>query len=710
MVERVTFHSESSGFFVIRAKVTGQRDLVTITGSQPSIAEGEYIECSGNWVNDSKYGLQFQTKTVRTIVPTTIEGIEKYLASGMVRGIGPHFAKRLVRAFGETVFDVIEKSPHKLLSLEGIGKKRQQCITHAWTEQKFVREIMVFLQSHGVGSARAVRIYKVYGNNAITKVRENPYLLALDIHGIGFKTADQIAQNLGIEPHSRIRAQAGIRHVLQTLSGEGHCAAEVQDLLQRSRQLLDIPLSVLQEAIAEEIAEERITQHLVDETFWLFLTPLDRSEQGIANHIKRLLKGILPWDKIDVSTLLTEFEQREQMQLSASQREAVKQCLKNKVSVITGGPGVGKTTVVNTILQIIKTQKIRISLCAPTGRAAKRLSESTKQSAVTIHRLLDFDPKQFSFRHNADFPLSTDFLVVDESSMVDVVLMNQLLRALPDHAGLLLVGDTDQLPSVGPGAVLNDMILSEIVPVCHLTEIFRQARDSQIITSAHAINHGKIPRISRKGEQSDFFFIEAGTPEEIQQKLLYVVLQRLPARFGFNPLTDIQVLAPMNKGGLGARSLNILLQEQLNGQSQPKINRFGWTFSPGDKVIQTLNNYDKDVFNGDIGCIESVSRETSELFINFDGRSVEYSFNELDEISLAYAITIHKSQGSEYPCVVIPMAMQYYTLLERNLLYTGVTRGKTLVVLIGQTKAMAMAVKSHRAKRRKTLLRQRLSS
>lgn len=709
MVERVTFHNESSGFFVIRAKVTGQRDLVTITGTQASVTAGEYIECNGTWINDSKYGLQFQAKEVRTIVPTTIEGIEKYLASGMVKGIGTHFAKRLVKAFGEAVFDIIEQNPHKLLQLEGIGKKRQECITHAWAEQKVVREIMVFLQSHGVGTARAVRIYKIYGDNSIAKVSENPYRLALDIHGIGFKTADQIAQNLGIEPHSLIRAQAGIRHVLQTLSTEGHCAAELQDLLQISRQLLDIPFSILQDAIAEEITEERIIQHLVKETFWLFLTPLDRAEKGIARHLHRLMRGVLPWEKITLSSLLPQIEQHEKIQLSASQKEAVTQSLKNKVAVITGGPGVGKTTIVNTILQIIKSQKIRISLCAPTGRAAKRLSESTKEKAVTIHRLLDFDPKQFSFRHNADFPLSTDFLVVDESSMVDVVLMNQLLRAMPDHAGLLLVGDVDQLPSVGPGAVLKDIISSEKIPVYHLTEIFRQAQNSHIITNAHAINHGKIPRVSCKGEKSDFFFIEANTPEEIQRKLLYVVLQRLPSRFGFNPVTDIQVLAPMNKGGLGARSLNILLQEQLNGQSQPKINRFGWTFSPKDKVIQTLNNYDKDVFNGDIGCIESVNQDTSELSINFDGRSVNYTFNELDEISLAYAITIHKSQGSEYPCVVIPMAMQYYALLERNLLYTGVTRGKTMVVLIGQPKAMAMAVKNRRSEQRKTLLQQRLS-
>ena len=707
-VERVTFHSEESGFFVVRVKCKGQRDLVTMTGSTPSITPGEFVDAHGVWFNDHRHGIQFQVKQIKTVTPNTIEGIEKYLGSGMVKGIGPHFAKRLVKAFGEEVFDIIEQTPERLLELEGIGKKRREKITSAWSEQKVVREIMVFLQSHGVGTARAVRIYKTYGDKAVETVSENPYRLALDIHGIGFKTADDLAQQLGIDRCSLIRAQAGVRHVLQETSGQGHCAQVTEALISDAVKLLEIPEDTITKAIQCEIQEQRLTPETIDDTPCLFLSPLYRAELGVTTHVMRLLSGKSAWSGIDLSKAIQWVEERNQIQLSESQRNAVQLAVQNKFCIVTGGPGVGKTTTVNSILKIIKAKKAQVLLCAPTGRAAKRLSESTGEEATTIHRLLEFDPTAFDFKHNAENPLEAELLIVDESSMVDVVLMNQLLRAVPDNCAVILVGDIDQLPSVGPGAVLNDLIASEQLPVARLTEIFRQAATSQIITGAHAINRGKAPKPTEKGADTDFYYLNGTEPEELFHKLMTVVTQRLPQKFGLDPVNDVQVLAPMNRGGLGARSLNIALQEALNPEAHPKVTRYGWTYAPGDKVIQTVNNYDKEVFNGDIGRVKSVDIEESELVIEFEGRDVPYQFNELDEVSLAYAISIHKSQGSEYPCVVIPMAMQHYMLLERNLLYTGVTRGKRLVILLGQHKAVTMAARTVTSQKRLTNLKTRL--
>lgn len=709
-VERVTFHSEESGFCVLRVKVRGQRDLVTVVGTTATVTPGEYIECEGSWVNDRNYGQQFKTTRLSIIPPSTLEGIEKYLGSGMVRGIGPHFARKLVRAFGERVFDIIEQQPERLTELDGIGPKRKARVTEAWAEQKTIRDIMVFLQSHGVGTARAVRIYKTYGDTAIEQVQENPYRLALDIHGIGFKTADTIAQRLGIPSDSLIRAQAGVRHVLQEYSGSGHCAAERTKLIEDSEKLLEIPTAIIEQALVLEIDAEHLIAEDINGQACLFLAPLQRAEVGVANHLKRLLAGPLPWDKINLKQAIPWVEQRTGLQLSASQRAAVEQTVNNKLTIITGGPGVGKTTVVNSILSILRAKKIDVLLCAPTGRAAKRLSESTQLEAKTIHRLLEYDPKQNRFKRDNEHPLEADLVVIDEVSMVDVVLMNQLLRAIPTHAALLIVGDADQLPSVGPGAVLADMIASNSISVVRLTEIFRQAASSRIVVNAHRINQGYLPESASDHQTlSDFYFLPAQTPEEIHAKLLHVVTQRIPQRFGFHPLRDIQVLTPMNRGGLGARSLNIELQQALNANAEPKINRFGWTFAPGDKVIQTVNNYDKEVFNGDIGWIDQIDNEESLISINFDDRLVQYEFADLDEVSLAYATSVHKSQGSEYPVVVMPVATQHYTLLERNLLYTGVTRGKQLVVIIGQKKALAMAVNTIKSMRRLTNLTARLA-
>lgn len=708
-IERVTFHSEASGFCVLRVKVKGYRELITVIGSAASVTAGEYIECLGCWVNDRQHGQQFKTISLKIVPPTTLDGIEKYLGSGMVKGIGPHFAKKLVKAFGEQVFDVIEQTPERLLELPGIGKKRQERVTSAWAEQKVIREIMVFLQSHGVGTSRSVRIYKTYGEQAIEKVRENPYRLALDIHGIGFKTADMLAQKLGIGPQSLLRAQAGVRHVLQEWSGEGHCAAIRSTLCEMAAKLLEIPLPIIDQAIAAELTEGNLISEIDGSDEFIFLTPLHRAEMGCAAHLNRLNQGDAPWGVIDADKALPWVEEQTGMTLSQSQASAVRLVLQHKVSVITGGPGVGKTTLVNSLLKILRAKRVRIGLCAPTGRAAKRLTESTGMEAKTVHRLLEFDPTQFAFKHNDENPLDLDCLVIDESSMMDVVLMNQLLKAIPTEAAVLIVGDVDQLPSVGPGSVLADIIDSGQIATVRLTEIFRQASTSKIITNAHRINHGQMPVVDKTEALSDFYCLYAETPEEIFAKLMQVVLERIPQRFHFHPVNDVQILTPMNRGGLGARSLNIELQARLNGHSEPKITRFGNTYAPGDKVIQRINNYDKEVFNGDIGIIKAIDLEESQVKILFDDREVDYEFSDLDEITLAYATSVHKSQGSEYPVVVIPLAMQHFMLLERNLLYTGVTRGKQLVVVIAQPKALAMAVKNQQSQRRITHLAARLN-
>ncbi|MGZ9214342.1 MAG: SF1B family DNA helicase RecD2 [Candidatus Binatia bacterium] len=709
-IERVTFHSEATGFCVLRVKVKGHRDLATVVGSAASVTAGEFIECLGFWANDRQHGLQFKANELKIVPPTTLEGIEKYLGSGMVKGIGPHFAKKLVKAFGAEVFDVIEQTPERLQELDGIGPKRRQKVVSAWAEQKAIREIMVFLQSHGVGTSRSVRIYKTYGDEAIDKVRENPYRLALDIHGIGFKTADSLAQRLGIGPQSLIRAQAGVRHVLQEWSGDGHCAAFRDKLVEMAVQLLEIPENVIVQAIGAELAEENLVSELIDGQEALFLTPLYRAETGCAANLRRLCQGELPWGDIDAAKAIPWVEEKTGLTLSESQKAAIAQVLRSKVSVITGGPGVGKTTLVNSILKILRAKRVNIGLCAPTGRAAKRLTESTGLEAKTVHRLLEFDPQAFAFKHNDENQLDLDVLVIDEASMMDVALTNQLLKAVSSRAALLIVGDVDQLPSVGPGAVLADIIASEQIPTVRLTEIFRQAATSQIIVNAHKINQGQIPSVEKAGEASDFYCITADTPEDVFAKLIHVVTERIPKRLGFHPVNDIQVLTPMNRGGLGARSLNVELQARLNGDSEPKITKYGSTYAPGDKVIQNVNNYDKEVFNGDIGTVQTIDLEESLLQIQFDDRLVEFEFNELDEISLAYATSIHKSQGSEYPVVVIPLAMSHYMLLERNLLYTGVTRGKQLVVIVAQPKALGMAVRTQRSQKRLTNLVKRLNS
>jgi exodeoxyribonuclease V alpha subunit len=714
VVERVTFHSADTGFCVLRVRVRGKREPVTVVGHAASVSEGETIQASGRYENTAQHGLQFRAERLQVTQPSTVEGIEKYLGSGLIRGVGRELAKRLVRAFGERVFEVVEQHPERLRTVDGIGPVRAQRILEGFREQQAVREIMLFLQSHGVGTARAVRIYKTYGADAVPLIAENPYRLARDIRGIGFKTADEIARRLGIARDAPIRARAGLSYTLLEAVGDGHCALPEEELLEHAERLLEIARPVLDDALGHELEQGNLIADQLEGRRAVFLTALWSAERQIAACVRRIAAGAPPWGPIDVAAALRWVEQRLSVELSTSQRAAIEVVLGSRAAVITGGPGVGKTTLVNALLRIVRAKGVRVALAAPTGRAARRLAESTGLEAKTIHRLLEVDPRRGGFRRGPDLPLECDLLVVDEASMVDVPLLSALVQALPPRAALLLVGDVDQLPSVGPGQVLRDVIDSGRVPTARLTEIFRQAAESRIVTSAHRINQGYLPELEPPGanaEASDFYFVDADDPDDALRKLLEIVARRLPRRFGLDPLRDVQVLSPMNRGSLGARALNLELQRLINPPSSERaeVQRFGWIFRAGDRVMQTENDYDKDVFNGDLGVVAGIDPATQELQADFDGRRVVYRFGELDQLALAYAISVHKSQGSEYPAVVVPLALQHYLMLQRHLLYTAVTRAKRVVVLVGQRRALQLAVKSRPMARRYSRLRELLA-
>jgi exodeoxyribonuclease V alpha subunit len=708
LVERVTYQNPENGFCVLRVKARGRRELATVVGHAAAIAAGEWVTASGHWVNDRTHGQQFKARFFKTVAPTSTEGIEKYLSSGMIRGIGPGYAKKLLGAFGDRVFDVIDREPDRLREVPGIGPMRAARIAAGWAEQKAVRDIMLFLHGHGVGTARAVRIYKTYGADAVQVMSQDPYRLARDIRGIGFRTADAIAMRLGIDKAAMVRLRAGISYALTEAMDEGHCGLPTDDLVRLAEKLLEVAPDQIRAALELELADGAVIADTVEGERCVFLSGLYAAERAIAERLLRLARGSPPWRAIDAASALPAIEQKTGLALAPRQRSAVAMALASKVLVITGGPGVGKTTIVTAILQILAANGARL-LCAPTGRAAKRMNEATGFEATTIHRLLQVDPRTGAFRHGTGNPLSCDLIVVDETSMVDVPLMHALTRAIPDGAALLLVGDVDQLPSVGPGQVLADIIASAAVPVVRLTEVFRQAATSQIIANAHRINQGSIPDLRRPEGDSDFYFVSADDPATAVLRILELVKTRIPRRFGLDPIRDIQVLCPMNRGGAGARSLNIELQAALNPAGESRLERSGWTFAPGDKVMQTENDYDKEVYNGDIGYVARIDQEQGELAVSFDGRAVVYGFGELDALVPAYAITIHKSQGSEYPAVVIPLLTQHYAMLQRNLLYTGITRGKRLVVLVGQPKAVAIAVRNVAGRRRWSKLREWLA-
>ncbi|MCY4303540.1 MAG: ATP-dependent RecD-like DNA helicase [Aestuariivita sp.] len=700
MVERVTYHNEENGFCVLRVKARGYQEMVTTVGWISTISAGEWISASGSWFNDYKHGRQFKAKFIKASTPTSLDGIRKYLASGMIYGIGTIYAKRMVDEFGMRIFDIIEQSPKRLREIEGIGPKRAKKIIKGWASQKIVREIMLFLHQHGVGSARAVRIYKTYGQEAIQIMSRNPYRLSRDIHGIGFRTADLIAGKIGIEKSSMIRVQAGISFTLFEALNDGHCGLPRHELYSRAEKLLEVPISLVESALNIELTNKTVISDHIENTECIFLNGLYRAEHILAENIQRIQADKTPWPYIDADKALPWVEEKTGLKLAASQTEAIRLALKSKITVITGGPGVGKTTIVNSILQILTAKSIKIKLCAPTGRAAKRMTEATGMSAKTIHRMLEFDPTTFGFKRNADHHIKCDLLVIDECSMVDVRLMKSLLEAIPSSAGLLIVGDIDQLPSVGPGQVLADIIHSNSVPVVRLTEVFRQAAESKIISTAHAINSGYLPKLNAPTELTDLYFIQTDEAENAVKRIIQLVTQRIPMRFKLDPIKDIQVLCPMNKGGVGAQAINFALQAALNPNPPNSITKFGWKFASGDKVMQVKNDYDKDVFNGDIGRIKNINNEEQEVSIDFDGQEVDFSFGELDTLVPSYAATIHKSQGSEYPAVIIPIMMSHYVMLQRNLFYTAVTRGKQLVVIIGQQKALRIAVKRANVRQR----------
>ena len=705
-VERITFHAEDSGFCVLRVNVKGQRDLVTVTGALPSIHAGECVDASGTWSAHGQYGLQFKANTLQVLEPTTLAGIEKYLASGMIKGVGPVYAKKLVRKFGEKILEIIDETPNRLLEIDGLGPKRVEKISKAWSDQRQVRKIMVFLQSYGIGTARATRIYKRYGDTAIDQIKADPYCLARDIWGVGFKSADQLAIRMGVDLNSPQRAQAGLYFAMQEHTNDGHCACSKDDLITKAEKLLSISKDILQQALAESIRKQDIIALPFDDgKNSVALDKIYNAEQQVALHLTRLLKGKSPkFSNMDLDDINSWIDKNSEIELSSGQKDSIIQALSQKILCITGGPGVGKTTVVRQILNLITHRGAMVQLCAPTGRAAKRLAESTGLEAKTIHRLLEFDPTNGGFKRGQDFPLLCDCLILDEASMLDICLMNSLLKAIEDTCVVIFVGDIDQLPSVGPGAVLANLIDSEVLSVVRLTQIFRQAKSSQIIINAHRVNEGLMPNVLDKGVKSDFYVIYKNDVENIADAIDTIILNKIEKVFGFNPKTQLQVLTPMTKGGLGSQALNIRLQQLLNPNKDVKVERFGQSFSPGDKVIQTVNNYDKNIFNGDIGIISRIDPEEGVCVIEFDGLEISYELSELDEIKLAYAITIHKSQGSEYPVVIIPMVMQHFTLLQRNLIYTAITRGKSLVILIGQKKAIGIAVKRDAQMRRLTYL------
>ena len=713
-IERVTFYNEDTDFTIARLKASGYRDLITLVGTMMAPTPGQVVRVTGQWTNHPKFGEQFKMLRYTNLVPATTAAIEKYLGSGLIKGIGPVMAKRMVKAFGKDTLDIIEKEIDRVIEVEGIGEKRVEMIRRAWAEQKEIREVMLFLQGNGVSSGYAAKIYKQYGNQSIDVVKENPYRLAMDIFGIGFVTADKIAVNLGFTKDSEVRAEAGVIYVLGQLSDDGHVYYPYEGLIEKSCEILEVGREIVEHGLESLAGQRKVVIEKAMESSGsdgeraVYLTQFHICETGIASRLKSLLSAPVTRRKVDSDKAMEWVQKQLAISLAPTQIDAVKCAVGSKVMVITGGPGTGKTTIINAVLKIFGRIGIDILLAAPTGRAAKKMTEATGREAKTIHRLLEFSPQKGGFQKNEEHPLKCDLLVIDEASMIDTVLMYHLLKAVPLHATVILVGDVNQLPSVGPGNVLKDIISSGAVPVVRLNEIFRQAKDSAIIVNAHLINRGVIPPLDSTGQtQTDFYFIQKDEPEGALAIILELVSGRIKKAFGLDPIDDVQVLTPMNRGTVGAHNLNIELQKVLNPR-EDGITRGARTLRTDDKVMQIRNNYDKEVYNGDIGRIVRIDAENQDVRIAFDGRVVAYEYSELDELVLAYAVSVHKSQGSEYPCVIVPLLTQHYMLLQRNLLYTAITRGKRLVVVVGSKKAMAIAVKNDRTQERYAQLDHRL--
>jgi exodeoxyribonuclease V alpha subunit len=714
LVERVTYHNPENGYSVIKVNAPSERDLVTVVGHFSAVTAGESLRLIGTWANHPKHGPQFKVVKYELEKPATLTGVEKYLGSGLIKGVGPVTAKRMVAHFGMAIMEIIEQYPERLTEVPGVGKKRIGMIAKAWQEQKSIQEVMVFLQTHGVSTTFAVKIFKTYGDQAIEVVSHNPYRLAEDIWGIGFKTADQIAQALGMAPDAPGRLRAGLVHVLSEAADQGHMLLPRAQLLQTGTEILGVEPALLPSALDDLIETQGVVQEPVPGGEpACYLPALAAAERGAAQRLAHMLRREAEVPD-DLAETLKRLEADEGLTLSDEQREAVLQALSSRVFVLTGGPGTGKTTTVKTIVRLLKAYEQQVLLGSPTGRAAKRLSEVTGEEARTLHRLLEFTPANMAFTRDADRPLEADVVLVDEASMLDTMLFNSLLKAVPPLGHLILVGDVNQLPSVGPGNVLKDVLASGKVPSKRLTQVFRQAQESLIITNAHRIHHGQSPTliVPDGTQRSDCYFVEVEDPEEAAVKIANVVGKSLPKRFGLHPIGDIQVLCPMNRGSIGANNLNTILQASLNpsGPGKDGVQVGSRVFRLGDKVIQLRNNYDKQVFNGDMGVIQAIDPEEQVVTVQTLEAEIEYDYSDLNELALAYAISVHKSQGSEFPAVVMPMLTQHYPMLQRNLLYTGLTRAKRVVVLVGTRKAIGIAVRNAEVGKRFTRLCDRLIS
>lgn len=709
-LERVVYQNEETGYTVARLHVGGNPPEVTIVGNMMGVNVGERLHLQGFWVTHTQYGRQFEVNTYSVEYPATLEGIRKYLGSGMIRGIGRVTASKIVDHFKGDTLDVIDSQPERLSEIPGIGEKKAQLIASAWQEQRLVKEIMLFLQSHNVSTGLAVRIYRQYGDQSIQVVRNDPYRLSRDIFGVGFKTADKIARQIGIQADHPSRIQAGLLYALNELVNDGHCFAQKDLLLAKGQELLEVDKEICLQALEDLVRQ----QALVDEQGKYYLLPLFVAENNVANRISAIRDHprdrLAVFRRLDWTALNAILDSRSAFQLTEQQKSAVRMALTEKVSILTGGPGTGKSTITRSIIELLRLQRASVLLCAPTGRAAKRLSDATGIEAKTIHRLLEYKPTaRGSFVRDHANPLDADLIIVDETSMVDILLMNHLLDAIDPGSHLLLVGDSDQLPSVGPGNVLNDLIASQVLPITRLETIFRQSEDSYIVFNAHRINRGEMPVFSK--ESVDFFLFPEEDPQRTADRVVELVTSRIPERFGYHPLTDIQVLAPMHRGPAGVTELNNRLQAALNPPNGRSEIKFGQrSFLPNDRVMQIVNNYDLQVFNGDLGFLQGIDLEDHQISINYDNRTVIYDYTQLHELVHAYAISIHKSQGSEFPVVVIPLLKQNFMMLQRNLLYTAITRARKLVVLVGSKTAIWLATSNDRISQRNTRLAERLSA
>ena len=703
-VERLVYSSDESGFTICRLLVPGRGDLVTVVGTMPGIQPGERLHLRGRWINHPVHGYQFRADSYSSQLPASANAVRRYLASSLVKGIGPVLAGRLVDCFGDETLRVIEEQPERLSEAPGVGPRRVESIKQAWEEQQEIRGVMLFLQGHGVSAAYSTRIYKTYGQDAVGVVQENPYRLAQDVRGIGFITADKIARQMGIDEHSPHRAQAALEYLLLEQADEGHVFTSDADLVQMCQQRYDLP----EELLTASVGDLRKAGRIVLDGEAVYLRGLYLAERAVADSIRTLAASSGQRREFDAATAVDWASRRMGVELTGEQREAVHEAVSQKVFILTGGPGTGKTTILRAVISILEALGQRVALAAPTGRAAKRLGEATGREAQTLHRLLEFKPGEGGYGRNAGRPLDVDAVVVDETSMLDIVLCHHLLQAVPRHASVLFVGDANQLPSVGPGKFLGDVLESGAVPFLRLERIFRQGERSGIVEAAHRVNRGLLPSLASGDSLRDFYFVEAGEPEATANAVVRLCAERIPARFGLRPVRDVQVLCPMNRGAVGVHQLNDRLREALNPVGT-EVTRFGRTFRVGDRVLQSVNNYDKGVFNGDLGWVAGVDHAGGRITVNFEETGVDYDFSELDELQPSFAMTVHRSQGSEFPAVVVPVLTQHYPMLQRNLLYTAITRGRRLVVVVGSRRALAMAVRNGRPGERNSRLRVRLS-